>query len=274
MALAHNLGFPHIGGDRELRARHWQVQKDAGIELLPVGDCVQHGHALSSDDQPFALNWEPLFEEVQQASALGHAVKPVVIGPLTYLWQAQARNADFDKLDLLDRLLPLYDQVLNRLAALGVEWVQIDEPILAQALPQDWKNAYERVYNILQRAPLKKLIATYAGGLDGNLGLAANLPVDGLHIDLVQAPEQYQAILDRLPAYKVLSLGLVDGRDAAPCNLDNALKLLQEAHERLGERLWLAPACSLAYSPVEVAVQKCQEVAALAASLEQYRVAA
>ncbi|MFJ4383891.1 5-methyltetrahydropteroyltriglutamate--homocysteine methyltransferase [Pseudomonas sp. NPDC089408] len=274
MALAHNLGFPHIGGDRELRARHWQVQKDAGVELLPVGDFAQHDYALSTDDQPFVLNWEPLFEEVEQAKALGHPVKPVVVGPLTYLWQGQARNVDFDKLELLDRLLPLYDQVLNRLAALGVEWVQIDEPILAQALPQDWKNAYERVYNILQRAPLKKLIATYSGGLDGNLGLAANLPVDGLHIDLVQAPEQYQAILDRLPAYKVLSLGLVDGGDAAPCDLDKALGLLQEAHERLGDRLWLAPACSLAHSSVEVAVQKCREVATLAASLEQYRVAA
>ncbi|MFJ4455909.1 5-methyltetrahydropteroyltriglutamate--homocysteine methyltransferase [Pseudomonas sp. NPDC089392] len=274
MALAHNLGFPTTGRDRELRARHWQVQKDAGIELLPVGNAAQYDHALTADDQQFALNWEQLFEEVEQAKALGHAVKPVVIGPLTYLWQGQAQGDDFDKLELLDRLLPQYDQALNRLAALGVEWVQIDEPILAQELPQDWKNAYERVYNILQRAPLKKLIATYSGGLDGNLGLAANLPVDGLHIDLVQAPEQYQAMLDRLPAYKVLSLGLVDGRDAAPCDLGKTLDLLLDAHERLGERLWLAPACSLLESPVELAVQKCQEVAVLAASLEQYRVAA
>lgn len=274
MALAHNLGFPHIGRDRELRARHWQVQKDAGIELVPVGDFAWDSHVLSAGDQPFVLNWEPLFEEVEHAKALGHAVKPVVIGPLTYLWQGQTLGGDFDKLELLDRLLPVYDQLLNRLAALGVEWVQIDEPILAQDLPQDWKNAYERVYNILQRAPLKKLIATYFGGLEGNLGLAANLPVDGLHVDLVQAPEQYQTILDRLPAYKVLSLGLVDGRNASPCDLGKTLGLLHEAHERLGERLWLAPACSLLESPVDLAVQKCQEVAVLAASLEQDRVAA
>ncbi|PYB81843.1 5-methyltetrahydropteroyltriglutamate--homocysteine methyltransferase [Pseudomonas sp. LB-090624] len=274
MALAHNLGFPRISGDRELRARHWQVQKDAGIHLLPVGDFAQNDHVLITGDQPFALDWEPLFEEVEHAKALGHAVKPVIIGPLTYLWQAQALGGDFDRLELLERLLPLYDEVLNRLAAQGVEWVQIDEPILARELPQDWKNAFERVYNILQRAPLKKLIATYSGGLDGNLGLAANLPVDGLHIDLVQAPEQYQSILDRLPAYKVLSLGLVDGRDASPCDLDKMLGLLHEADERLGERLWLAPACSLLESPLDLAVQKCQEVVMLAASLGQYRAAA
>lgn len=74
MALAHNLGFPHIGRDRELRARHWQVQKDAGIELLPVGDFAWDSHVLSAGDQPFVLNWEPLFEEVEHAKALGHEI--------------------------------------------------------------------------------------------------------------------------------------------------------------------------------------------------------
>ncbi|MND89996.1 5-methyltetrahydropteroyltriglutamate--homocysteine methyltransferase [compost metagenome] len=152
--------------------------------------------------------------------------------------------------------------------------MQIDEPALAEDLPQDWKNAYERVYNILQRAPLKKLIATYSGGLGGNLGLAANLPVDGLHIDLVQAPDQYVTILDRLPAYKVLSLGLVDGVNAAPCNLGATLDLLHDAHERLGERLWLAPSCALFSCPLDLALQKCHEVAMLAAALEQNRAAA
>jgi 5-methyltetrahydropteroyltriglutamate--homocysteine methyltransferase len=257
MALAHNLGFARFGRDRELRARHWQVQKDAGIELLPVGD-------FAWCDQTFAQRWEQLFAEVTEAKALGHAVKPVVIGPLTYLWQASKHNAGLDE---LEQLLPLYDLGLNRLAALGAEWVQIDEPILAQELPQDWKNAFERVYNILQRAPLKKLIAAYGGGLQGNLGLAVNLPVDGLHIDLVQASDQYQTLLDRLPAYKVLSLGLVDGDNASPCDLEITLGLLRDAHDRLGERLWVATACPLLHSPVEQAVHKCQEVALLASAV-------
>ncbi|WP_446731437.1 5-methyltetrahydropteroyltriglutamate--homocysteine methyltransferase [Pseudomonas sp. PSKL.D1] len=250
MALAHILGFPNIGCDPELRATHWQLQKDAGIELLPVGD------------QNATLDWEQLFEQVAQAKALGHAVKPVIIGPLTYLWQSEAPGGDLDKLEQIDRLLPLYDEVLNRLAAQGVEWVQIDEPILAHELPQDWKNAYERVYNILQRAPLKKLVATYFGGLEDRLGLAANLPVDGLHIDVVRAPEQFPTILDRLPAYKVLSLGLVDGDDVGQCNQEKALDMLRHAHERLGDRLWVASSCPLQH--VERAAQKCQEVVLLA----------
>ncbi|MBV6247942.1 5-methyltetrahydropteroyltriglutamate--homocysteine S-methyltransferase, partial [Pseudomonas aeruginosa] len=112
-----------------------------------------------------------------EARALGHQVKPVLIGPLTYLWLGKAKGAEFDRLDLLDRLLPLYGQIFRRLAGQGVEWVQIDEPILVLDLPQAWKNAFERAYNLLQSEPLKKLVATYFGGLEDNLGLAANLPV-------------------------------------------------------------------------------------------------
>jgi len=238
-----------------------------------------------SVDQQFHLAWDQLFEEFQEALDLGHSVKPVVIGPLTYLWLGKAKGADFDRLDLLERLLPLYGQIFQRLAELGVEWVQIDEPILALDLPQDWKNAFERAYNLIQRDPLKKLVATYFGGLEENLGLAANLPVDGLHIDLVRAPDQYPTILDRLPAYKVLSLGVVNGRNVWRCDLEKNLAILQHAHEKLGDRLWVAPSCSLLHSPVDLeredqldaelrswlafAVQKCAEVALLAKAVDQ-----
>ena len=367
MALAHNLGFPRIGRDRELkkaleaywkgeldeaalravgqrlRAEHWQLQKQAGIQLLPVGDFAWYdqvlGHSLMfgviperfrphsgrptldtlfgmargvsqggccgathaqeltkwfdsnyhylvpefSAEQSFALSWEQLFEEVAEGRALGHALKPVLIGPLTYLWLGKCKGPAFDKLDLLERLLPVYGEILQRLAGQGIEWVQIDEPILALDLPQDWKTAFERAYNLLQKEPGRKLIATYFAGLEDNLGLAAGLPVDGLHIDLVRAPEQFPAILDRLPAYKVLSLGVVDGRNVWRSDLHAALAILQQAHERLGERLWVAPSCSLLHCPVDLsredkldvelkswlafAVQKCREVAVLAKAL-------
>lgn len=213
----------------ELREAHWSLQKTTGIEA----------------DPHFQLGLESLFDEVREAQALGHSVKPVIIGPLTYLWLGNTQGEEFDKLDLLERLLPLYGQVFQRLAAEGVEWVQIDEPILSQNLPQDWKNAFERAYNLLQRDPLKKLVATWCGGLVENLGLAASLPVDGLHIDLVRAPHQYPTILDRLPTYKILSLGLANGRSAWRGELKNALGVLRHAHERLGERLWVAPSSPL-----------------------------
>ena len=369
MALAHNLGFPRIGADRELkkaleaywkgdidqaalqavgrelRASHWQLQKDAGIDLLPVGDfawydqvlthsltfgaiperfastldaqgrptlntlfgmargasqscCGEHGkgqyaqeltkwfdtnyHYLVpefSQDQRFELSWNQLFEETAEALALGHKVKPVIIGPLTFLWLGKTKGNEFNKLDLLENLLPVYAAILSRLAEQGVEWVQIDEPILSLDLPQEWKNAFERAYHILQYSPLKKLVATYFSGLEDNLGLAVSLPVEGLHVDLVRAPDQLHAILDRLPTYKVLSLGLVNGRNVWRCDLENALAQLQEAEERFGDNLWVAGSCSLLHSPVDLdretrldaelkswlafARQKCDEIAVL-----------
>ncbi|MFT0213844.1 5-methyltetrahydropteroyltriglutamate--homocysteine S-methyltransferase [Pseudomonas sp. F1_0610] len=367
MALAHNLGFPRIGRDRELkkaqeaywkgdisqdellavgkqlRAEHWKIQHQAGIELLPVGDfawydqvlthsltfgviperfrhaqakptldtlfamargavstaCCGGAHAQEmtkwfdtnyhylvpeiTADQAFELSWEQLFDEVDEAKALGYQVKPVVIGPLTWLWLAKVKGQNFDKLDLLEKLLPIYGQIFQRLADQGVEWVQIDEPILVLDLPQDWKTAFERAYNLLQREPVKKLIATYFGGLEDNLGLAANLPVDGLHIDLVRAPKQFPTILDRLPAYKILSLGVVNGRNVWRCDLESTLTILRQAQERIADRLWVAPSCSLLHSPVDLAredkldselkswlafaVQKVEEVAVLTKAL-------
>ena len=370
MALAHNLGFPRIGADRELkkaleaywkgdidqaalkdvgrqlRATHWQLQKDAGIDLLPVGDFAWYDQVLThsltfgvipprfsstldeqrqptldtlfgmargasqsccgaehgkgqyaqeltkwfdtnyhylvpefSQDQRFDLSWNELFEETAEAQALGHKVKPVIIGPLTYLWLGKAKGNEFNKLDLLENLLPVYAQILSRLAEQGVEWVQIDEPILSLDLPQEWKNAFERAYHILQYSPLKKLVATYFSGLEDNLGLAVGLPVEGLHVDLVRAPDQLHGILDRLPTYKVLSLGLVNGRNVWRCDLENALAQLQEAEERFGDNLWVAGSCSLLHSPVDLdretkldaelkswlafAKQKCAEIAVL-----------
>ncbi|NQD92519.1 5-methyltetrahydropteroyltriglutamate--homocysteine S-methyltransferase, partial [Pseudomonas sp. CrR25] len=233
----------------------------------------------------FQLSWEQLFEEVEEAHALGYKVKPVLIGPLTYLWLGKAKGQAFDKLELLERLLPVYGEILGRLAAQGVEWVQIDEPILGLDLPQDWKNAFERAYHLLQHAPLKKLVACYFGGLEDNLGLAVGLPVDGLHVDLVRAPEQLPLLVDRLPAYKVLSLGVVNGRNVWRCDLDRALTQLRQAEERFAGNLWVAPSCSLLHSPVDLAreeqldtelqgwlafaVQKCAEVAVLARALKE-----
>ncbi|WP_312934964.1 hypothetical protein [Pseudomonas sp.] len=253
--LTHSLAFgvqPTVRRADTAASDHLQAGASADARLTPWFNTATVYHAPHfAPDQAFALNWDALFEEVAHAHALGHSVKPVLLGPLTYLWLGQPATPNLDTLELIDRLLPLYDTLLNRLAAQGVEWVQIDEPILALELPQAWKNAYERVYNILQRAPLKKLVATYYGGLQDNLGLAANLPVDGLHIDLACAPEQYPVILDRLPAYKLLSLGVVSGSQVQPHDQQNALRVLRHAAQRLGERLWVATSCPLLADALE-----------------------
>lgn len=295
MALAHTLGFPRIGADRKvkkaleahgkrdpdqqalkrvdrpLRAAHWQLQKDAGIDLLPIGDFAWDDEVLTaqeltkwfdtnyhhlvpefSAEQSFSLSWEQLFDEVEEARTLGYNVKPVIIGPLTYLWLGKVKfggdGNDFDKLDLLERLLPVYNEILVRLAGQGVEWVQIDEPILTLDLPQAWKNAFERAYHILQYSPLKKLVATHFSGEQDNIGLVVGLPVQGLHIDAVRAPDQLGQVLDRLPTYKILSVGLVNARNLWRCELEQALAQLQPAQERFGDNLWVSSSSSLLHS--------------------------
>lgn len=241
-------------------------------------------------DQTFRLSSSKLFDEVQEARAAGHNAKPVILGPLSYLWLGKENRAGgrtFDRLDLLDRLLPVYGEILLRLKTLGVEWVQLDEPVLVLDLPQDWKRAYESAYNRLQTGGLNILLATYFDSLSDNLNLAVHLPVAGLHIDAVRAPEQLNTVLDQLPPYKILSLGVVDGRNIWRNDFERSLKLLEAAQSRLGGRVWVGSSCSLLHVPYDLdaetkldaelkswlafAQQKLSEVRTLATALKEGR---
>ena len=203
--------------------------------------------------QQFRLSSERLFQELEEAKALGIPFKPVLIGPVTWLWVSKVRGEAMDRLEMLDGLLEVYGQILERLARQGAEWVQIDEPALVQELPPAWRQAYESAYHRLQASPVKLLLTTYFGALEENLSLAARLPTAGLHLDLVRGAGQLQAILDLLPPYKHLSLGLVDGRNIWRTDLDAALAQLRVAADRIGgERLLVAPCCSLLHVPVDL----------------------
>ncbi len=240
-------------------------------------------------DQTFRIARESLFEQVSEAQALGHDVTVVIPGPLTWLWLGKGAAfshgaGDPGKLALLDRLLPVYVQVLARLHEQGVQWVQIDEPILALDLPQAWRDAFGPVYEEFRQVPVKLLLATYFGGLQDNLPVAAALPVAGLHVDLVRAPEQVDDVLAVLGATRVLSAGVISGRNIWRTDLDAAQELLGPVKAALGERLWVAPSCSLLHVPVDLsgetelddelkgwlsfATQKLDEVAALAQALD------
>ncbi|MFN3594913.1 MAG: 5-methyltetrahydropteroyltriglutamate--homocysteine S-methyltransferase [Thiobacillaceae bacterium] len=236
--------------------------------------------------QRFALSREDLFEQVEEAKALGHAPKAVLVGPLTWLWLAKAQGG-FDKLELLDDLLAVYGEILTRLKAQGVEWAQLDEPILALDLPQRWRLAFERAYHRLHNAGPKLMVAVYFGALEDNLLTAVKLPVAGLHVDAVSAPDELAQVADWLPATKVLSVGAIDGRNVWRADLDARLERLEPLYARLGERLWLAPSCSLLHVPLDLAletdldpevrswlafaVQKLDELALLARALAQGR---
>lgn len=334
MAIAHNLGFPRIGAHRELkmvledywqgkitqaellaqgkvlRATHWNMQAQAGLDLIPVGDFAwydqmlemslllgvipaRYGHVpgetanldtlfrmargrapLGDDviacemtkwfdtnyhyivpeftgDQAFRLSYDSLFEQVAEAQALGYKVKPVIIGPLTYLWLGKSTDPQDDKLQLLPALLITYQEILARLAQLGVEWIQVDEPILVLDLPAKWQAAVLSAYQGLQPCQVKLLLTTYFGSLGDNIRLVSQLPVNGWHVDAVRSPEQLGAVIKSLPHESVLSVGIVDGRNIWRTDLEKTYLLLEQL-QQLEDRLWIAPSCSLLHVPVDL----------------------
>ena len=378
MTIAHNLGFPTLGANRELkrvtegywsgkvpraallqtgaelRAAHWRLQRDAGVDLIPSNDfsyydrvldtCAMAGavparygwaggpldldtsfamargvqsggrdvtamemtkwfdtnyHYIVPEFEPgqtFRLASSKVIDEFNEAKALGFHTKPVLIGPVTLLLLGKTRGegaARFDRLELLEALLPVYGDVLARLAAAGATWVQLDEPCLALDRTTAELAAYARAYRFLaERAPqLQLLVATYFAGLDDNLATARDLPVAGLHVDLVRAGgAQLDQLLKAWPKGRVLSLGVIDGRNIWRADLAAALGLLERARERIGaDDLWVAPSCSLLHVPVDLdlerrldaelkswlafAKQKLAEVATLARAVRDGRAA-
>ncbi|MDF2043451.1 MULTISPECIES: 5-methyltetrahydropteroyltriglutamate--homocysteine S-methyltransferase [unclassified Pantoea] len=333
--LNHTLGFPRIGlrrelkkalesywaGDstqqallatgRELRARHWQQQKEAGVDLLPVGDFAWYDHVLTislllgnvparhqntegtvdldtlfrvgrgraptgepaaaaemtkwfntnyhyivpefTQGQTFKLTWTQLLDEVDEALALGHNIKPVLLGPVTYLWLGKVKGEPFERLSLLPAILPVYQQVLAELAKRGIEWVQIDEPALALELPQTWRDAFQQAYDALQ-GHSKLLLTTYFDSIGQNIDVIRALPVQGLHVDLVHGCDDIEQLNQQLPASWLLSLGVINGRNVWRADLSRWFSRLQPL-TREREQLWIGSSCSLLHSPIDLSVE-------------------
>jgi len=365
MTTASNLGFPPLGAARELkrategywsgkvtraqllatgaelRRRHWQLQRDMGLDRIPVNDFSFYDRMLDTcalvgavpprygfngewvdADTYFAMargsqgkgrdvtamemtkwfdtNYHYIVPELErgqrfrmasakpaneyrEAKALGLDATTVLIGPLTFLLLAKAKGGAFDRLSLLDGLLPVYGDVLESLAAAGATWVQFDEPSLALDRSAAERDAYRRAYKYLasRAGKLQLLVATYFAGLGDNLATALALPVQGLHVDLVRAPEQLDPLLAAWPKGRVLSAGVIDGRNVWRADLEKQAALVERAAAKVGkDRLWVAPSCSLLHTPFDLdletkldpelkswlafAKQKLQEVVALA----------
>jgi 5-methyltetrahydropteroyltriglutamate--homocysteine methyltransferase len=337
MAIASNLGFPRIGVQRELkravegywsgnldpdelqttarqlRRRHWELQRDAGIQHIPSNDFSLYDLMLdtvvmlgavpkrfgwrgetidlptyfalargTSETPPldmtkwFDTNYHYLVPEFEsgmrfrlastkpldhfdEALALGIRTRPMLIGPVTFLLLGKPRSAKIQPLALLDAILPIYAEMVGKLAAAGAEWIQIDEPVLATELPPEALGALETAYARLSAAAGKTRIclAAYFGDLGENLDAALSLPVAAVHLDLVRAPGQLPRALDALPDGRMLSLGAIDGRNIWRADLERALGLIETAAARVGsERILIGPSCSLLHSPIDLANER------------------
>jgi 5-methyltetrahydropteroyltriglutamate--homocysteine methyltransferase len=199
------------------------------------------------------VDW--FFDEIDEALALNLPVKPVLIGPITYLWLSKSHVAGFDRLSLLPKLVIRYMRILDKLKQRGMEWVQLDEPALCLDLDDEWLEAFSAVYDMLGESGVKVMLATYFDTAADHAPRVANLPVHGVHIDLVRAPEQLDTWRKTLPADKVLSVGVIDGRNIWRADLGEIVGSLRELDAERGDRLWIAPSCSLLHVPVTLAVE-------------------
>lgn len=200
----------------------------------------------------FGLNATRLIEQCQEAIDLGYTPKPVVLGPLTYLWLCDAKSDDI-KLDMSDTLKGIYQTLLSELHVLGIEWLQIDEPILNLELPHNWIQKFQETYQFFSQSESPKLLlTTYFGELGKNVSWVTQLPVDGLHIDALANKKKLNQIINRLTPEQILSLGVVDGGNIWRTNYQEIKTLLKPIFNQLKSRLWLAPTCSLLHLPVDV----------------------
>ncbi|MBI6121387.1 5-methyltetrahydropteroyltriglutamate--homocysteine S-methyltransferase [Salegentibacter maritimus] len=208
-----------------------------------------------SKNQHFKLNSNKILNEFKEAKEAGIHPKPVIIGLVTYLLLGKEKEGGFDKIDLAEKLLPVYQELLTQLQEEGAQWIQFDEPFLALDLDEKARDAYSFVYNELRKKfpKLRFVLSTYFEGLKDNLALALKLPVDVLHLDLVRCPSQLDRVLEEIPASLNLSLGIVDGRNIWKNDFENSLHLIQKAQDKIGsDRLLLAPSCSLLHVPYDL----------------------
>ncbi|PWN67181.1 5-methyltetrahydropteroyltriglutamate--homocysteine S-methyltransferase [Chryseobacterium oncorhynchi] len=336
----HILGYPRIGSKRELKKaceqywsgkivleelltvgrnicnQNWNIQKEAGIDLIPCNDFSYYDQVLDMSlivgaiparyhevalkrnnseldlyfamargyqkdglditamemtkwfdtnyhyivpefykNQQFKLTSSKIFNEFAGAKQAGINAKPVIIGLVSYLLLGKEKEEGFDKLDLAQNILPVYVEILSKLQEQGAEWIQFDEPFLSLDITEKAKETYITVYSELRKQfpTLKFIVATYFDGLKDNLSLAASLPVNVLHIDLVRNPEQLEEVINSIPENLSLSLGLVDGRNIWKNDFEKSLAFINKAVEKLGsERVLIAPSCSLLHSPCDL----------------------
>jgi len=210
------------------------------------------------EDQAFTLTAQKPVDHFLEARALGIHTRPVVLGPVTFLKLSKARPSTFKPLDLLARLLPVYEELFRRLETAGADWVQVDEPVLALDLTEGERHAFKLAYEALARsAPgLKVMLATYFGALAGNLEAVAALPVAGLHVDLVRAPEQLEPVAKAIGADRVLSLGVIDGRNIWKADLAVILgRLAPVVSARGAGAVEVAASCSLLHVPIDLELE-------------------
>ncbi|MFG2290413.1 5-methyltetrahydropteroyltriglutamate--homocysteine S-methyltransferase [Streptomyces sp. NPDC048595] len=213
-------------------------------------------------DTVFTADSAKQVAELKEALALGLTARPVLVGPVTYLLLAKPAPgvaAGFDPLTLLDRLLPVYAEVLADLRAAGAEWVQLDEPALVQDRTPAELNAAARAYRELGTLTDRPrlLVASYFDRLGDALPVLAKAPVEGLALDFTEAAAanlEALAAVGGLPGKRLVA-GVVNGRNIWANDLEKSLATLGTLLG-LADRVDVSASCSLLHVPLDAAAER------------------
>lgn len=207
------------------------------------------------DSQHFKLASRKCIDEFLEAKTAGIETRPVLLGPMSFLQLAKGHQAGMDA-KMLERLTEVYREVFAELRKVGAQWIQMDEPCLSSDLNESAVAGFHYVYEKLAAEHLSVLLTTYFSSMGENLSLALDLPVHGLHLDLINGMEDLKPALSRLPSNMLLSTGLIDGHNVWRCNLRKTVEFLGGIAEKIGpDRLIVAPSCSLMHVPLDLEVE-------------------
>lgn len=206
------------------------------------------------NNQTFALADEPKpVTEFLEAKEAGITTRPVILGPVSFLALGKAdRGQNVEPITLLEKLLPVYEQLLQKLKDAGADTVQIDEPVLVFDLPAKIKEAFKPAYERLSKSSVNIVLATYFGDIVHNFDIvdAAFKNLYALHVDLVRHPEQLDQVIQHLGEKQILSAGVVDGRNIWKNNMKKSIELVETAVQKLGkDRVIVASSSSLLHTP-------------------------
>lgn len=249
--------FHHAGGEVPLSVYYGMARGTANATACEMTKWFNTNYHYIVPElggaKPALTSNKPLAAYREAKEALGIAGKPVIVGPITFLKLAKGYSAQ-EADAWLDKLLPLYVQVLQELEREGVEWVQLDEPVLVTGLGEDDLRRLRQAYETFAAAApkLNIMLQTYFEAVE-HYDAVKNLPVQGLGLDFVHGRTgNLQAIREQgFPQDKVLGAGVIDGRGIWRASLGEKLELLEELAPIVSqERLIVQTSCSLLHVPV------------------------
>ncbi|WP_185868951.1 5-methyltetrahydropteroyltriglutamate--homocysteine S-methyltransferase [Blattabacterium cuenoti] len=212
-------------------------------------------------NQKFYIFSKKIFEELEELKKILKSVKkikPVLIGPVSYLFLGKEKDKYFHRMDLIENIVPVYIEIIKNLKNKGVDWIQLDEPILVLDMSEKEKQAFTYAYKKISKSEKNILLTSYFDGILENISLLRDIPIKSLHIDLVEDSKQLERVLNFVKESKIiLSLGIINGRNIWKNNYTHSVNKIEKTIESIGyDRVMIAPNCSLLHVPINIEYER------------------